>query len=206
MTARAAKMEATRARILDSAVALYMEDDIEAFTLDAVARRAGTTAQTILRIHGSRDRLLFAAVDKLARGGVPLKPTPAGDVAAAIGAIFDLYETSGELILRWLADERRRPELKATLDEGRADHRAWVKLVFAPQLAAAAPAARQRLFNILLVATDVHVWSKLRKENGLARAEAEAVLRHIIAAVTERRAEDGKVPVAQLVGRRKSSA
>lgn len=206
MTLRAAKMAATRARILGCAADLYMERSIDDFTLEEVARRAGTTVQTILRIHGSRDQLFIAALDKLARIGVPLKPTPAGDVAAAVGAIFDLYETSGDMILQWLGDERRRPELKKTLDEGRADHRDWVRLAFAPQLEACAKPARARLFNALVVATDVYVWSKLRKDNGLARPEAEAVVRDMIEAVVERQTNHGKVSVAELVGRRQPSA
>ena len=134
MAARATRMAKTRARILDCARALYVERGIDEFTLEEVARRADVTVQTILRIHGARERLFFAALDKLARSGVPLKPTPPGDVSAAVAAIFDLYETSGEMILQRLADELRRPELKKTLDEGRADHRKWVNLVFAPQL------------------------------------------------------------------------
>ena len=58
MTARAAKMAEIRARILDCAIDLYTKRGIDEFTLDEVARRAGTTVQTILRIHESRISLL----------------------------------------------------------------------------------------------------------------------------------------------------
>lgn len=204
MAGRAAKMQEMRRRIVDSAAELYMQQSIDDFTLEEVARRAGTTVQTILRVHGSRDQLLFVALDKLARSGVPLKPTPPGDVAAAISALFDLYETSGEMILRWLSDEHRRPELKKTLDEGRQDHRDWVALVFAPQLAACEARGRARLFNALVVATDLYSWNKLRKDNGLARADAEAVIRTIIEAVLEREKGHGDVSVAELVRRGES--
>jgi AcrR family transcriptional regulator len=206
MAERAAKMQETRRRIIDSATELYMQQSIDAFTLDEVAQRAGTTVQTILRVHGSRDQLLFVALDTLARQGVPLKPTPPGDVAAAVSAIFDLYETSGEMILRWLSDEQRRPELKKTLDEGRQDHRDWVELVFGPQLAACAGSGRARLFNALVLATDLYSWNKLRKDNGLKRANAEAVVRTIIEAVLEREKGDGEVSVAELVRRRQSAS
>ena len=134
--ARAAKMEETRRRIVEAAADLYLSRGADAFTLEDVARRAETTVQTILRIHSSRDRLLYAALDKLARAGVPLKPTPPGDVAAAVAAIFDLYESIGDMVMQWLADERRRPALKAMNDDGRRDHRDWVAIAFAPQLAA----------------------------------------------------------------------
>jgi AcrR family transcriptional regulator len=206
MIGRAAKMEETRARIVGSAADLYLEQGIDDFTLDEVARRAGTTVQTILRIHGSRDRLLFAALDKLARAGQPLKPTPPGDVPAAIGAIVDLYEAMGEMVLQWLSDERRRPEFREALDGGRRDHRDWIGIAFAPYLAACRGSARDRLFNMLVVATDIYAWSKLRKDNGLARPEAEAVMLGMVEAVVEREMRHGKVPVAELVGRRKPSA
>ncbi|HLJ70643.1 MAG TPA: TetR/AcrR family transcriptional regulator [Roseiarcus sp.] len=207
MTARAAKMEATRRRILDCAADLYMRRSIDDFTLEEVAHCAGATVQTILRIHGSRDRLLLAALDKLVQIGVPLKPTPPGDIDAAVGAIFDLYEATGEVILKELADEHRRPELKKMLDEGRAHHRDWVQLAFAPQLAACpSAAARMLLLNALIVATDITVWAKLRKDNALARPQAEAVVRRIIESVVEREDRHGEASVAELVGRRKSSA
>ncbi len=206
MAERAAKMQETRRRIIDSATELYMQQSIDAFTLDEVARRAGTTVQTILRIHGSRDQLLFVALDKLARSGIPLKPTPPGDVAAAVTAIFDLYETSGDMILRWLSDEQRRPELKKTLDEGRQDHRDWVELVFAPQLEACNARARARLFNTLVLATDLYSWNKLRKDNRLTREDAEAVIRNMVEAVLEREKSHGEVSVAELVRRRQSAS
>jgi AcrR family transcriptional regulator len=206
MAGRAAKMQETRRHIIEGAAELYMQQSIDAFTLEEVARRADTTVQTILRIHGSRDQLLFAVVDMLARSGVPLKPTPPGNTTAAIGAIFDLYETSGDMILRWLTDEARRPQLKPTLDEGRQDHRDWVKLVFAPQLEACDTRGRALLFNALVVATDIYTWNKLRKDNGLPREEAEQVVGSIIEAVIEREAGHGKTSVAELVRGRQSAS
>jgi len=205
MSGRVAKMEETRRRIIDSAAELYMQMSIDEFTLEEVARRADTTVQTILRVHGSRDQLLFSAVERLTEEGVPLKPTQPGDVEDAVSALFDLYETSGQMILRWLGDEQRRPQLSETLDKGRSDHRDWVNLVFAPQLDAAG-ASRKLLFNALVLATDIYSWNKLRKDNGLSRKEAERVVCSIIDAVLERENNHGKTPMAKLVRRRKPSA
>ncbi|MGN6059135.1 MAG: TetR/AcrR family transcriptional regulator [Sphingomicrobium sp.] len=206
MTGRVAKMEETRRRIIDSAAELYMQMSIDEFTLEEVARRAETTVQTILRVHGSRDQLLFAAIERLTEEGVPLKPTAPGNVADAVSAIFDLYETSGQMILRWLSDEQRRPQLSATLEKGRSDHRDWIRLVFAPHLEAASGESRKLLFNALVLATDIYSWNKLRKDNGLSRKEAERVVCSIIEAVLERENNHGKTAVAQLVRRRKPSA
>ena len=206
MNARAAKMEETRRRILEAAADLYLAHGADAFTLEDVARRAGTTVQTILRVHSSRDLLLYAALDKLARAGVPLKPTPPGDIAAAVAAIFDLYEAIGDMVMQWLADERRRPTLKAINDDGRRDHRNWVAIAFAPQLAARRGEARETLRQALIVATDVYAWQKLRRDNGLPRAAAEAVARAMIEAVANRETNDGETAVVELVGRRQPAA
>jgi AcrR family transcriptional regulator len=206
LNARAAKMEETRRRILDAAAELYLQRGADAFTLEEAARRAGTTVQTILRIHSSRDRLLYAALDKLGRAGVPLKPTPPGDVAAAVAAIFDLYESIGDMVMQWLADERRRPTLKAMNDDGRRDHRDWVAIAFAPQLAARRGEARETLRQALIVATDVYAWQILRRDNGLPRAAAETVARAMIEAVANRETTDDKTAVVELVGRRQLAA
>ncbi len=206
MNARAAKMEEARQRILDAAAKLYLQRGADAFTLEEAARRAGTTVQTILRIHASRDRLLYAALDQLARAGVPLKPTPPGDVAAAVTAIFDLYESIGDMVMQWLADERRRPALKPMIEDGRRDHRDWIAIAFAPQLAARRGKARETLLQALLVATDVYAWQKLRRDNGLPRAAAEAVVRAMIEAVANRETTDDETAVVELVRRRQPAA
>jgi AcrR family transcriptional regulator len=184
MTARTAKAEATKARIRAGAVQLYCERAIEDFTLEEVAERAGTTVQTVLRAFASKDNLVLAALEELAARGASLKPTPPGDVAAAVRAIYDIYETTGDLIIQRLNDEHRHPTLKPTLDQGREGHRDWVKTAFAPQLERQSGAARAQLFNILLVATDVYVWKLLRRDRTLRRSAAEAVVCRMITSVT----------------------
>ena len=206
MSARAAKMEETRRRILDAAAELYLQRGVDEFTLEDVARRAETTVQTILRIHASRDRLLYAALDKTARAGMPLKPTPPGDVAAAVAAIFDLYESFGDMVMRWLADERRQPALKSSNEVGRRNHRNWIAIAFAPQLAARRGEAREALRQALIVATDIYAWQILRRDNGLPRAAAEAVVRAMIEAVANRETTDDETAVVELVRRRQPAA
>jgi AcrR family transcriptional regulator len=206
MTARAAKAEATKVRIRASAMQLYCERPIEDFTLDEVAERAGTTVRTILRIYPSKDELVYAALHEMAAGGVFLKPTPPGDVAAAVAAIFDIYETAGDIVIQRLSDERRRPALKPLLDQGRENHRDGVKTVFAPQLGRRQGAARTQLLNILVVATDVYVWKLLRRDMGLSRPAAEATVRKMILSVTEEESANGTDSVAELVGRRQPAS
>ena len=206
MTVRAEKAAATRQKILASAVQLYRQSAIEDFTLDEIARRAGTTAQTVLRAFESKENLLIAALDRFARGGEMLRQTPPGDVEAAVGAIFDIYETMGDLLMQRLADERRRPAMKPALDGGRASHRRWVEQVFAPLVARRAKASRAEMLDALTVATDIYVWQKLRRDMGLSRDAAEAVVRRMIFGAAMREEMNGENPVAQLVGRRQPAA
>jgi AcrR family transcriptional regulator len=206
MTLRAEKAAETRRRILDSAVALYAGRAIEAFTLEEVASRSGVTVQTVLRACESKENLLLAALHRYAETGVSLKLTPPGDVPAAVSAIFDLYETMGDLLMQRLADERRHPGMKPALDAGRANHRAWVEDIFAPLAKGQAKAARAEILDAATAATDIYVWQKLRRDMGLSRAAAEAVVRRMCLGAANRERNDGEDSVAQLVRRREPAA
>lgn len=190
MTTRAEKANATRERIRGAAMALYRERPIEDFTLEDVAQRAQTTVQTVLRIFGSKEDLVMAALTALAQSGLAAKPARPGDAAAAVHEIFDIYETVGDVVIARLGDERRHPALKPSLDEGRAGHREWVAQAFSPHVAADC-----ELFEMLNVITDVYVWKLLRRDRGLDRAAAESIVVKMICSVVKE-ASNGKTPVA----------
>jgi AcrR family transcriptional regulator len=206
MAARAAKAEATKARIRVSAMELYCQRPIEHFTLEEVAGRAGVAVRTVLRAYPSKDELVYAALDEMAAGGVYLKPTSPGDIKAGVSAFFDIYETVGDLVLQRLSDERRRPGLKPSLDQGRENHRDGVKVIFAPQLEQRRGAARAELFNMLVVMTDVYVWKLLRRDMALTRPAAEAIVGKMIFSIIEGENVDGTDSLAELVGRRQPAA
>jgi AcrR family transcriptional regulator len=206
MAARAAKAEATKARIRGSAMELYCQRPIEDFTLEEVADRAGVAVRTVLRAYPSKDELVYAALDEMAAGGVYLKPTPPGDIKAGVSAFFDIYETVGDLVLQRLSDERRRPGLKPSLDQGRENHRDGVKFIFAPQLEQRRGAARSELFSMLVIMTDVYVWKLLRRDMALTRPAAEAIVGKMIFSIIEREDADGTDSLAELVGRRQPTA
>jgi AcrR family transcriptional regulator len=214
MTARSAKADATRQRICESVMTLYRERSMDSFTLDDVAARAGTTVQTVLRAFKSKDNLVIEALDRFTKRDSPFvadrpggfAPTPPGDVAAAVAAIVDVYETVGDLAMRNLSNLERNPALKAVTDLGRHNHLTWVKSVFAPQLKARGGAERTRLFNCLVVATDLYTWKILRRDQGLSRSATEAVVRQIITAVSNGENTDVTSSMAELVGRRQPAA
>jgi AcrR family transcriptional regulator len=206
MTARAAKADASRARIRVSAMQLYCERPVEDFTLEEVAQRAGVAVRTILRAYPSKDELVYAALEEMAAGGTFLKPTPPGDVKAGVAAFFDIYEGVGDLVMQRLSDERRHPGLKPMLDQGRDNHRDGVKTAFAPQLDRLQGAARAQLLNILVVLTDVYVWKLLRRDMVLSRSAAEAIVRKMITGVLDKETADGSDSLAELVRRRQPAA
>jgi AcrR family transcriptional regulator len=206
MTMRAAKADATKARIKAGAIELYCQQPIEEFTLERVADRAETTVRTILRTFGSKEDLLFAALDELAKTGVSLRLTEPGDIPAAVSAIFDVYETMGDLVIQRLNDERRHPALKPLLEQGRDNHRNWVKTAFAPYLERQQGSARTQLLNALIAATDVYVWKLLRRDRDVSRPAAEAAVRRIISGVTQQEKADGTNSLAELVRRRQPAA
>ena len=206
MSARASKAAETKARIRLSAMQLYCERPLDAFTLEEVARRAGTTVQTVLRAFGSKESVIYAGVEELAAGGVPLRQTPPGDIVAGVHAIYELYESIGDLTVRRLADEQSHPALKKLLDEGRQNQCEAVRLIFAPQLAAEKGAARAQLLHALIAVTDVYVWKVLRRDLKLSLAAAEAIVCRIVTGLTRGEKSHGQDPVAELVGRRQPSA
>lgn len=161
MGARADSAEATRRRILEAAISLLAARPAAEIRLEQVANRAEVSVQTILRLHGTRARLLERARGEALRriGAEPPEPRP-GDVPAVVACLFDGYESLGNL-----AQPRPRP---------------WIEAQFAPQLARHPGARRERVLNALQVACAPHTWKLLRRELGLARPEAEATVRRLV--------------------------
>jgi AcrR family transcriptional regulator len=68
-------MDQARVRILDAARDLLAKEDTKEFSIDAVARQAGVTRQTIHNQFGTRSALLEALFDRMAmRGGIAGMP------------------------------------------------------------------------------------------------------------------------------------
>lgn len=183
MKARAVAQRETIAHILRAGSALLWEKLSPEITLAEVAGRAGVSVQTILRHFGTREHLLAAAEDFLRQEIRAEREAPAGDLPAAVRAIYDHYELRGDAVLRMLAQEYWNEHLRAINDSGRAQHRQWVEAVFRPQLAAFAESERAALVDLLVVATDAYTWKLLRRDRGLSRMEAEARTRRLIAAI-----------------------
>jgi AcrR family transcriptional regulator len=181
MRARAEATEATRRRILESAVALAEERLSLEIVLADVAERAGVSVQTVLRHFGSKENL-FAATLAHQLGQVRAeRETPVGDVTAAVATITTFYERTGDWMLAILAQERVDEACGQVVNHGRALHREWVSTTFAPQLAGRAD--RDALVDLLIVATDLYTWKLLRRDAGHDQATTAERMLHLVRAV-----------------------
>ncbi len=199
MRVRASAVQETRQQILRASAALLWEKLSPEIRLADVAERAGVSVQTILRHFGTREEMLAAAETFLRDEIRAERQAPAGDIPAAVRAIFDHYEARGDVVLHLLAQEHWNEQSRMINDTGRHMHRQWVEEVFAPQLEAFEAGQgeertqddRVALVDLLVVATDVYTWKLLRRDRALARAEAEARVRRLITAILTSASEKG---------------
>lgn len=179
MTTRAAAVERTRARIIDSCVALHGERRVTDIALDDIAARADVSVQTVLRHFGTRQGLVEASFERAQQAVADERRTPVGDVRGAIRVIVDHYQRRGDQALLMLAQEDHEELMARITTLGKAIHRAWVEEVFAPYLAASDDG--EQLADLLVVATDVYAWKLLRRDRHLGRGATERRMHHLVA-------------------------
>jgi AcrR family transcriptional regulator len=186
MRERAQSAAATGERILDATVALFWERPGDAITLEAVARRAGVTVQTVIRRFGGRDGLVTAAVEReTARVGATRDPAAVDSVAGAVTQLVAHYEEMGDRVIRLLAEEVRLPALRPVAEIGRDAHRRWCEEVFASALDGRSAAVRRRRLAQLVAICDVYTWKLLRRDSRLTRRQTELALVELIAPLME---------------------
>lgn len=184
MGARLSAVEATRARICEATLALWLELSYDELTLDAVAASANTTRQTVLRHFGSKEGLVMAAADWYSQRFDKVVDVQPGDVEAAIDHLLAERELVGDANLRMLELEGRIASIDYGLTQGRAQHRAWIERVFAPQLATVtARSRREQAVDALYAATDVSIWKLLRRDFNRSRPATRAVMLTLVKGV-----------------------
>lgn len=176
MTARAEAVEATRDAICDAVIALWLDVPYDELTLDDIAKRAGTTRQTILRHYGSKQGVVLAAAKWYGPRIEAATEVDPGDIAGAVTAVVGQYEAMGDANIRMLEIEHRVPEAHELLEIGRAQHRHWVESSFAPFLDGLEWTQREHLVDALYAATEVTVWKLLRRDFGRSVAATRSVL------------------------------
>jgi AcrR family transcriptional regulator len=153
------------------------------FTLDRVATMSGVTVQTVLRVFGSKQALILAAIGTFRQSEEPRFVGPSGAITAVIARLYDDYEEIGDRVIRMLADEFHIPGFSEMTAIGRQKHREWVTAAFAEQLAAHPARKRTRVLTALIAATDVYVWKLLRRDMQLSRQQTRAAIIELIEAL-----------------------
>jgi AcrR family transcriptional regulator len=183
MRARADAVEATRGRLIQSALAAFSARLYDDVTIASVARDAGVSHQTLLNHFGSKEGLYSAAVEVAAErigdtraGAIP------GNAASIVGALIDQYEQHGDANARAAALDERIPAVAAMLVRARAYHQQWLAEMFADHLPAAG-ARRRDALAALHAATDVYTWKLLRRDLGLSRRATSDTMTRIVTAL-----------------------
>ncbi|WP_296667520.1 TetR/AcrR family transcriptional regulator [Demequina sp.] len=148
-------------------------------TLDQIAARAEVTVQTVLRHFGSRDALFTHVLAAASQQVSEQRRVSPGDIDAALAALSAHYEEWGELMVRLVAAETSDERIMEFTNQGRSVHRQWVQETFAPQLAGLA----DDITDLLAVATDLQVWSLLRRDRGLDATTVAKRTRRMVDAV-----------------------
>jgi AcrR family transcriptional regulator len=180
--ARAEAQKRTRDALLDAAVEEFTRGRWEKVSLDALARRAKVTKQTLLRHFGSKEGLLMQAIANSAATMLEQRwSAPPGDVEGAVENVLDHYEAWGERSLRvgaWLTSGP--PTLAGISQMARKVHYDWVDYAFGPQLERRRGEDRVRCRAALIALCDVHTWWLLSHDLGFERAAVSATLTNAI--------------------------
>jgi AcrR family transcriptional regulator len=164
---------------VDAAQALFVDRSTE-FTLDRIAASSGVSVQTVLRLFGSKEELILAAIGTFRQSTEPRYVGPSGSIGAVVERLFDDYEEIGDRVIRMLAEEHRIAGFADIAAIGRAKHRDWVTAAFGEYLAPFRGRRRTVVSTALLAATDVYVWQLLRRDLELDRTTSQAIVERLV--------------------------
>jgi AcrR family transcriptional regulator len=183
MTTRSRKEAETTTRILAATEHLLTEQSLEHVNLGNIAKRAGTTVQTVLRHMGSRDGCLEAVAREVSgRIARQRGMTSPGNIDDAIADLTEHYENDGRLILNLLTQEHSGDSFaSAAIRKGRSFHRSWVQRCFAPYLHDRDAVT----VDALLSATDLYVWKLLRLDLRRSRKSVRTIITTMVKRILE---------------------
>jgi len=186
MVLRAQSTERTRDAILDAATRIFWEEPSRELTLDAIARRADVTVQTVIRHFGGRDGVFEAAVQReLGRVKDERDPAAVSTPAEAVRQLVAHYERTGDHAVRLLAEEHRSPAVASLAAYGREWHRSWCEQAFATTLLTLRGGSRRRRLAQFVAVCDVYTWKLLRRDAGLDRPSTELAMVELLAPLLE---------------------
>jgi AcrR family transcriptional regulator len=186
MVHRAHSTEQTRNAILDAAARIFWQEPSRELTLEATAREANVTVQTVIRHFGSRNGVFDAAVEReVSRVAAERDPAAVATPEEAIHQLVAHYERMGDQIVRLLAEEHRSETVARITTRGREWHRSWCDRTFASTLARLRGEARCRRVAQLVAVCDVYTWKLLRRDAGLDRKSTELATLELLTPLLE---------------------
>jgi AcrR family transcriptional regulator len=184
MSTRAASAEATRSRIAEVALRLFIERWYDDVTLRVIAEEAGVSLQTVVNHFASKEGVFSAALQHYRSGVEELRATAEpDDIASAVAVLRADYEPVIDAHARLGALEERVPAVAALIAEGHEVHRAWVARTFPGALAGLRGATRERRLAGLMAATDIATWRLLRRHHDFSPQQTAATVRDLVSAL-----------------------
>ena len=181
MRARATGAIATRRRIVDAAVQLFMQRPYDEVSLQMVADRAAVSLPTVMRKFRSKDALMLACADAAGSQERDARVVVPGDVRDIARVLGDRYE---RIIPEWrriLAVEDRFPAVARSITVVRRQHLDWLATAFAPLL----PPTDDRYLHsrrlaMLFGITEIYVWWTWRTHLHLSAKQAEQTMAELL--------------------------
>jgi AcrR family transcriptional regulator len=184
--ARAQAQQRTREALLDAATEEFYANRWQQATLEALAKQAGTTKQTLLRHFGSKEELLIQTLLRAYREIRDQRwSAPKGNLRGVLNNLLDHYEAWGERAMRFGAFPGGPSELANFSQAAREFHYSWVDFAFEPWLELRRGKARARCRAALITLCDVHTWWTLSHDLELVRPEVHRILTKLIEGLLE---------------------
>lgn len=181
--ARAQSAAQTAETIIDVFLRYLETHWYEDISLATIAREAGVTVPTVLRHFGSKEGILEATAKRFEGEVLVRRKVGSTDIDEIIAALLSDYESSGDFMMRFLAQEARFPALKAMTDLGRSQHRMWVRRSFEPYFEGLTPEQEEWQLDGLIMSLDLYVWQVLRRDRGRSPEEVARFMRTLVDAI-----------------------
>lgn len=193
---RARQADLTRRAILEAARKLFTEHGYPSATVRVLAEKAGVAVRTVYLAFGSKQGVLLALIDDMAKvagedegAAEAARATDGETLVRIVARVYRrFYERDFDLIATFRQSASFHPELKAAFEHGRALSRTNVGLICARidqlgQLRAGRDLDETTGHALTLVSPDafeelvrLRGWSHDRYESWLAQALSEAVV------------------------------
>lgn len=182
---RTARAQRTRAAIVEACVTLINSGDVRP-TAPRIAEQAGVSVRSVFQHFDDLETLFAMVAERAVAEVVDLLHPISPDLPFA--ARLELLVAQRSQLLEAITPIRRAaavhgpgsPAIRSRVQAGHDFFRAEMEQVFAPELAAAPAARRERLLDMVDVAATWASWDVLRALDGRSVEEASAVMAEMI--------------------------